>query len=166
MKAARVVIITGASRGVGAGLVEAFRMSGHRVIANSRTITDSPEPEIVTIAGDIADPVTAERLVETAVRVFGRIDTLINNAGVFLPKPFTAYTREDYALITTISGLAVHHTHKCACRDIANAFATHRSKYRILSVGRRTIGCHGETDDACAGSCRDAARGEGCATCR
>jgi transposase len=76
------------------------------------------------------------------------------------------YGPQITAIVVFISGLAVHHTHKCACRDITNAFATHRSKYRTLSVGRRTIGCHGETDDACAGSCRDAARGEGCATCR
>jgi NAD(P)-dependent dehydrogenase (short-subunit alcohol dehydrogenase family) len=78
----RVAIITGASRGIGAGLVDAFRTSGYRVIANSRTIGDSPDPEIRVVAGDIADPATAQRLVEVAVRAFGRIDTLVNNAGV------------------------------------------------------------------------------------
>jgi NAD(P)-dependent dehydrogenase (short-subunit alcohol dehydrogenase family) len=63
----RVAIITGASRGIGAGLLDAFRTSGYRVIANSRTIADSNDPEILTVAGDIADPATAQRLVEVAV---------------------------------------------------------------------------------------------------
>jgi NAD(P)-dependent dehydrogenase (short-subunit alcohol dehydrogenase family) len=73
-------------------LVEAFRKHGYRVIANSRTITDSPHPEVASVAGDIADPTTSERLVSEAVARFGRIDTLINDAGVFLPKPFVFYT--------------------------------------------------------------------------
>jgi NAD(P)-dependent dehydrogenase (short-subunit alcohol dehydrogenase family) len=101
----KVVIITGASRGIGAGLVEAYRKHGYRVIANSRTISDSPHPEVITVAGDIADPVTAERLVTEAVVRFGRIDTLINNAGVFVPKPFTMYTTEDYARVMSVNVL-------------------------------------------------------------
>jgi NAD(P)-dependent dehydrogenase (short-subunit alcohol dehydrogenase family) len=105
----RVAIITGASRGVGAGLVEAYRKLGYRVIANSRTIPDSRHPEIVTVAGDIADPSTAERLVDTALSQFGRIDTLINNAGVFIAKPFTEYTPEDYALIASVNALGFFH---------------------------------------------------------
>jgi|HubBroStandDraft_3_1064219.scaffolds.fasta_scaffold14173_4 NAD(P)-dependent dehydrogenase (short-subunit alcohol dehydrogenase family) len=89
----KVAIITGGSRGIGAGLVEAFHKHGYRVIANSRTITDSPHPEVASVAGDIADPTTSERLVSGAVAArFGRIDTLINNAGVFLSKPFVFYT--------------------------------------------------------------------------
>ena len=65
----RVAIITGASRGIGAGLVEAYCKIGYQVIANSRTIGDSSRPEIVTVAGDIADPATAERLVDVAIGV-------------------------------------------------------------------------------------------------
>jgi NAD(P)-dependent dehydrogenase (short-subunit alcohol dehydrogenase family) len=99
----KVAIITGASRGIGAGLVEAYRKHGYRVIANSRTITDSPHPEVVTVAGDIADLTTAERLVIEAVARFGRIDTLVNNAGVFVPKGFTRYAPEDYALVTSVN---------------------------------------------------------------
>ena len=99
----KVAIITGASRGIGAGLVEAYRKHGYRVIANSRTITDSPHPEVITVAGDIADPSTAERLVIEAVTRYGRIDTLVNNAGVFIPKPFIHYTTEDYAMVTSVN---------------------------------------------------------------
>ena len=105
----KVAIITGASRGIGAGLVEAYRKHGYRVIANSRTIIDSSYPEVTTVAGDIADPTTAERLVTEAVARFGRIDTLINNAGVFVPKPFIFYTAEDYALVTSVNMLGFFH---------------------------------------------------------
>jgi NAD(P)-dependent dehydrogenase (short-subunit alcohol dehydrogenase family) len=101
----KVAIITGGSRGIGAGLVEAFRKHGYRVIANSRTITDSPHPEVASVAGDIADPTTSERLVSEAVARFGRIDTLINKAGVFLPKPFVFYTADDYELVTSVNVL-------------------------------------------------------------
>ncbi|MCA2321640.1 SDR family oxidoreductase [Mycobacterium intracellulare] len=105
----KVAIITGASRGIGAGLVDAYRKRGYRVIANSRNIVDSHHPEVVTVAGDIADPRTAERLViEAAVR-FGRIDTLINNAGVFIPKPFICYTPEDYELVTSVNTFGFFH---------------------------------------------------------
>jgi NAD(P)-dependent dehydrogenase (short-subunit alcohol dehydrogenase family) len=105
----KVVIITGASRGIGAGLVEAYRKRGYTVVANSRTITDSPHPEVFSVAGDIADPTTAGRLVSEAVARFGRIDTLINNAGVFLPKPFIFYTRDDYELVTSVNVLGFFH---------------------------------------------------------
>jgi NAD(P)-dependent dehydrogenase (short-subunit alcohol dehydrogenase family) len=105
----KVAIITGASRGIGAGLVEAYRKRGYTVVANSRTITDSPHPEVFSVAGDIADPTTAERLVSDAVARFGRIDTLINNAGVFLPKPFIFYTRDDYELVTSVNVLGFFH---------------------------------------------------------
>jgi NAD(P)-dependent dehydrogenase (short-subunit alcohol dehydrogenase family) len=105
----KVAIITGASRGIGAGLVEAYRKRGYTVIANSRTITDSPHPEVFSVAGDIADPTTAGRLVSETVARFGRIDTLINNAGVFLPKPFIFYTRDDYELVTSVNVLGFFH---------------------------------------------------------
>lgn len=112
----RVVIISGASQGIGAGLVEAYCKIGYQVIANSRTIGESSRPEIVTVAGDIADAATAERLVSTAVSHFGRVDTLINNAGVFMAKPFTAYTPEDYASITSVNALGFFHiTRRVIC---------------------------------------------------
>ncbi len=79
------------------------------VLANSRSIADSEHPEILTVAGDIADPETAEHLVDAAVSRFGRVDTLVNNAGVFLAKPFTQYTPQDYALVASVNGLGFFH---------------------------------------------------------
>ncbi|MDT7738400.1 MAG: hypothetical protein QOK09_1769 [Mycobacterium sp.] len=99
----KVAIVTGASQGIGAGLVAAFRQHGHAVVANSRSIADSRDPELLAIAGDITDPGTANRIVTAAVERFGRVDTLINNAGVFIAKPFTAYTAQDYALATGVN---------------------------------------------------------------
>ncbi|MGB5957206.1 SDR family NAD(P)-dependent oxidoreductase [Pseudomonas sp.] len=102
----KVIIVTGASQGIGAGVVEGFRALGHKVVATSRSIQPSTDPDILTVAGDIADPDTAERVVREAVARFGRIDTLVNNAGIFVAKPFTSYTKEDYAQVvaTNMSG--------------------------------------------------------------
>jgi NAD(P)-dependent dehydrogenase (short-subunit alcohol dehydrogenase family) len=99
----KVAIVTGASQGIGAGLVAAFRQDGYAVVANSRSIADSRDPELLAIAGDITDPGTAKRIVTAAVERFGRVDTLINNAGVFIAKPFIAYTAQDYALATGVN---------------------------------------------------------------
>ncbi|MUV14786.1 SDR family NAD(P)-dependent oxidoreductase [Noviluteimonas gilva] len=102
----KVAIVTGASQGIGASLVQAFRDRGYRVIANSRSIKPSNDPEILTVAGDIADPAVAQRIVREGLEKFGRIDTLVNNAGVFIAKPFTQYTAEDYAsaIATNVGG--------------------------------------------------------------
>jgi NAD(P)-dependent dehydrogenase (short-subunit alcohol dehydrogenase family) len=102
----KVVVITGASQGIGAGLVKAYRDRGVRVVANSRSIRPSDDPNVVTVPGDIADPAVADRLIAEAVDRFGRVDTLINNAGIFAAKPFTEFTFEDYeaTLRTNLSG--------------------------------------------------------------
>jgi NAD(P)-dependent dehydrogenase (short-subunit alcohol dehydrogenase family) len=99
----RVAIITGGSQGIGAGLVAGYRGRGWAVVANARTIKPSADPDVLTVAGDITDPATAERITGAALDRFGRIDTLVNNAGLFISKPFTDYTAEDYALITGIN---------------------------------------------------------------
>jgi NAD(P)-dependent dehydrogenase (short-subunit alcohol dehydrogenase family) len=99
----KVAIITGASQGIGSGLVKAFRDLNYRVVANSRNIRPSSEPDVLAIAGDIADPKTSERIVSEALERFGRIDTLVNNAGVFVARPFTDYTEEDYHLVLAIN---------------------------------------------------------------
>ena len=102
----KVAVITGASQGIGAALVKAYRDRNYRVVATSRSIKPSDDDEVLTIPGDIADRKTAERAIAEGVTRFGRIDTLINNAGIFIAKPFTEYTEADYAayLGTNVTG--------------------------------------------------------------
>jgi NAD(P)-dependent dehydrogenase (short-subunit alcohol dehydrogenase family) len=92
----KVAIITGASKGIGAGLTTAFRELGYTVVATARSIEPSGDAGIVTVAGDIADPGTAQRVVDEAIMRGGRIDTLVNNAGIYIGKSFTDYTLEDF----------------------------------------------------------------------
>jgi NAD(P)-dependent dehydrogenase (short-subunit alcohol dehydrogenase family) len=103
----KAAIVTGASQGIGAGLVEAFLKRGYNVVANSRNIEKTnPFPSSANLAlvgGDIGDPRTAARIVDTAVTQFGRVDVLVNNAGIYIGKAFTDYTSEDFnALVSTI----------------------------------------------------------------
>ncbi|MEH1058478.1 SDR family oxidoreductase [Micromonospora sp. CPCC 206171] len=105
----KVAVITGASQGIGAGLVDAYRKLGYGVVATSRSIGDAHDPDIVTIRGDIADPDTAQRVVDAAVERFGRIDSLVNNAGIFVAKPFTDYTDEDLDQVTKINLFGFFH---------------------------------------------------------
>ncbi|MFJ9723816.1 SDR family NAD(P)-dependent oxidoreductase [Streptomyces sp. NPDC101209] len=105
----KVAIVTGASQGIGAALVEGYRKLGYAVVATSRTIAPVDDAGVVTVQGDIADPATAERVVAAAVERFGRIDTVVNNAGVFVAKPFTDYTAEDYAAVTGINVAGFFH---------------------------------------------------------
>jgi NAD(P)-dependent dehydrogenase (short-subunit alcohol dehydrogenase family) len=93
----KVVVVTGASQGIGAETVKAFRKLDYRIVATARSIKPSDDANILAVAGDIADPATAQRVISEGVARFGRIDTLVNNAGVFIAKPFTTYTAEDYA---------------------------------------------------------------------
>ena len=98
----KVAIITGADRGIGAGLATAFRRAGYAVVATSLAIPASDESDFLTVQGDITDVDTARRVVEQALDRFGRIDSLINNAGIFIGKPFTDYTAEDFkSLVST-----------------------------------------------------------------
>ena len=92
----KVAIVTGASQGIGAGLVAGFRSVGYSVVSNSRSIAASDESGIISVAGDVADPAIAEKVVDTAIEQFGRIDTLVNNAGIFIAKPFESYSTEDF----------------------------------------------------------------------
>jgi NAD(P)-dependent dehydrogenase (short-subunit alcohol dehydrogenase family) len=99
----RVAIITGASQGIGAGLVTAYRKLGYAVVANSRNIEDSDDPMVLTVPGDIARPGVGQRIVDAALARFGRVDTVVNNAGIFIAKPFTEYTDEDYDAVTGVN---------------------------------------------------------------
>jgi NAD(P)-dependent dehydrogenase (short-subunit alcohol dehydrogenase family) len=99
----RVAIITGGSQGIGAGLVDGYRRRGWAVVANALTIKPAEDPNVVTVAGDVSEPATAQAIIGAALDRFGRVDSLVNNAGVFMSKPFTDYTAADYALITGVN---------------------------------------------------------------
>lgn len=103
MSTRKVALVTGASQGIGAGLVAAYREIGYAVVANSRTIDQAEAEDLAIVAGDISDPATADLIVKTAVERFGRVDTLVNNAGVFIAKPFTEYTAEDLDTMVRIN---------------------------------------------------------------
>ncbi|SDS36930.1 SDR family NAD(P)-dependent oxidoreductase [Bradyrhizobium canariense] len=102
----KVAVITGASQGIGAGLVKGFHDRNYRVVANSRSIKPSDDPDVLTIAGDISKPDTAKQIIDEGMRQFGRIDTLINNAGIFIGKRFSDYTETDFInmLSTNLAG--------------------------------------------------------------
>jgi NAD(P)-dependent dehydrogenase (short-subunit alcohol dehydrogenase family) len=102
-KERKVAIVTGASQGIGAALVEAYRERSYCVVATALTIERSSDPDILAVAGDIADRSTAERVVRDGVARFGRIDSLVNNAGIFIAKPFTQYTEADYAAMVGVN---------------------------------------------------------------
>jgi NAD(P)-dependent dehydrogenase (short-subunit alcohol dehydrogenase family) len=99
----RVAIITGGSQGIGAGLVDGYRQRGWAVVANSLTIKPTDDPDVATVAGDVSEPATARAIIDAALDRFGHVDSLVNNAGVFMSKPFTDYTAADYALITGVN---------------------------------------------------------------
>jgi len=100
---APVAIITGASKGIGAGLVAGYRGAGYAVVGVALSPPGADEPDYASIAGDIAEADTARRAVDAALERFGRIDTLINNAGIYIGKPFTEYTLDEYAAITAVN---------------------------------------------------------------
>lgn len=99
----RVAVITGASQGIGAGLVAGYRKAGYAVVANSRHIGESDDPMVLNVAGDIAEPGVGQQVVDAALARFGRIDTVVNNAGIFVAKPFTEYTDADYDAVTGVN---------------------------------------------------------------
>jgi len=121
----KVAVITGASQGIGAGLVAAFRGAGYAVVATSRSIRSSDESDFLTVRGDIAEPETAQRLVVQAVDRFGRIDSLVNNAGIFIGKPFTEYTPDDYAAITAVNLTGFFHMTQRVIRQMVRQRSGH-----------------------------------------
>jgi NAD(P)-dependent dehydrogenase (short-subunit alcohol dehydrogenase family) len=121
----KVAIITGASQGIGAGLMKAYRELGCNVIATARSIGPSEDSGIVTVEGDIADPDTAERIVDEAVKRFGRIDTLINNAGIYIGKPFTDYTLEDFNALIAVNLAGFFHITTRAIKHMLDRAAGH-----------------------------------------
>lgn len=124
----KVAVITGASRGIGASLRKGFREIGYGVVANSRSISKSEvagDPAILAVAGDIAEPDTAERIVSAAIERFGRIDTLVNNAGVFIPKPFIDYSQADFATMIAVNLAGFFHLSQKAASWMLRAGSGH-----------------------------------------
>ena len=99
----KVAVITGASEGIGAGLVAGYRGQGWAVVASAPTVRTSQDPAVLAVEGDIADPASANRVIDGALDRFGRLDTLVNNAGVFIAKPFTDYTPADYSVVVGVN---------------------------------------------------------------
>jgi len=116
--AQKVVIVTGASQGIGAEIVKAYRKLGYRVVATSRTIKPSEDPNIVTVAGDIGDRTTSQRIVAEAIARFGRVDTLVNNVGIYIGKPFTENTLEDYNAVMNVNMAGFFHITQLALAEI------------------------------------------------
>jgi NAD(P)-dependent dehydrogenase (short-subunit alcohol dehydrogenase family) len=125
MTTRKVAIITGASRGIGAGLVAGYRGRDWAVVASARGIRPSAEPDLLTLAGDIGEPATASRIIDAALDRFGRIDTLVNNAGVVLSKPFTDYTAADYATVVRVNLTGFFWLTQCAIADMARRYGGH-----------------------------------------
>jgi NAD(P)-dependent dehydrogenase (short-subunit alcohol dehydrogenase family) len=121
----RVAVITGGSRGIGAGLVSGYRGRGWGVVASALTIEPSQDPDLLTVAGNIAEPATADRIIDAALERFGRIDTLVNNAGVFISKPFTEYTADDYALVTGVNLTGFFWLTRRAIAEMARRYGGH-----------------------------------------
>ncbi len=102
----KTAIVTGASQGIGAGIVKEFLERGFNVVANSRKVSQSSEvmasDRVALVDGHIGDPATAAKIIDTALSRFTSVDALVNNAGIFFPKPFTDYTAEDLkSLVST-----------------------------------------------------------------
>jgi NAD(P)-dependent dehydrogenase (short-subunit alcohol dehydrogenase family) len=121
----KVAIITGASQGIGAGLVDGFRRPGYAVVGTARSIRRSDEPGYLTVEGDIAQADTADHVAEQALDRFGRIDSLINNAGIFIGKPFTDYTVDDYAAVTAVNLAGFFHITQRAIRQMVEQGGGH-----------------------------------------
>jgi NAD(P)-dependent dehydrogenase (short-subunit alcohol dehydrogenase family) len=121
----KVAVITGASQGMGAALVEAYRSRGYRIVAIARSIRSSNDNDILAVPGDIADRKTAERSIAEGVARFGRIDTLINNAGVFVAKPFTQYSEADYTTMLGVNLAGFFHMTQLAIGEMEKRGSGH-----------------------------------------
>lgn len=114
----KVVIVTGASQGIGAGIAAAFSASGYAVVGTARSIEPSDTSDVHTVAGDITKEETAELVVQQALDRFGRIDTLVNNAGIFIGRPFVEYTVDEYRAIMSVNLTGFFHITQRAIRQM------------------------------------------------
>jgi NAD(P)-dependent dehydrogenase (short-subunit alcohol dehydrogenase family) len=136
----KVAVITGASQGIGAGLVRGFLDRGYRVVANSRSIRPVAGADVLAVAGDIADPAVAERVIRGAVERFGRVDTLVNNAGVFVAKPFTEYPESDFAHVLGVNLAGFFHVTQQAVRQMLAQGGGHVVNLTTTLVGQPVKG--------------------------
>jgi NAD(P)-dependent dehydrogenase (short-subunit alcohol dehydrogenase family) len=147
----KVAIITGASQGIGAGLVEAYRHAGYAVVGTSRSISSSDDPGFLTLQGDIAKIDTAQRVVDEATRRFGRIDSLINNAGLSIGKPFDEYTPDDFAAVTAVNLAGFFHITQRAVRtmllqgnghivNVSTSLVDHANSHAVAALASLTKG--------------------------
>lgn len=121
----KVAVITGASQGIGAALVKAYRERGYHVVATARSVKPSGDAGILAVPGDIASRKTAERVIGEGMARFGRIDTLINNAGIFVSKPFTAYTEADFAAVLGVNTIGFFHMTQLAAAEMEKQGSGH-----------------------------------------
>jgi NAD(P)-dependent dehydrogenase (short-subunit alcohol dehydrogenase family) len=121
----KVAIVTGASQGIGAGIARGFRGRGYLVVAASLWIRPSDAADVHTVQGDISQAETAQRIVEETLDRFGRIDTLINNAGIFIGKPFLDYTYDDFAAMTAVNLDGFFHLTQRVVRHMAEQGGGH-----------------------------------------
>ncbi|WP_149111123.1 SDR family NAD(P)-dependent oxidoreductase [Limnoglobus roseus] len=136
----KVAVITGASQGIGAGLVRGYLDRGYRVVANSRSIQPDAATEVLAVPGDIADPAVAQRVIAEAVAKFGRVDTLVNNAGMFIAKPFTEYTAEDFARKTSLNLAGFFYVTQGAVRQMLAQGGGHVVSITTTLVGQPVKG--------------------------
>ena len=121
----KVAVITGASQGIGAALVTAYRDRDYRVVATALSMEPLNGDDVVVVSGDISDRKTAERAISQGVARFGRIDTLVNNAGIFISKPFTQYTEADYAAILGVNLTGFFHITQLAVAEMEKQGSGH-----------------------------------------
>jgi NAD(P)-dependent dehydrogenase (short-subunit alcohol dehydrogenase family) len=138
----KVVVVTGASQGIGAGVADSFHRAGYGVVATSRSISSSDASDFLTVKGDIAEVETAKRVVEQAVDRFGRIDSLVNNAGIFISKPFTDYTLDDYLAITAVNLTGFFHMTQHVIRQML----TQGTGGHIVNISTSLVD-HAESDN-------------------
>jgi NAD(P)-dependent dehydrogenase (short-subunit alcohol dehydrogenase family) len=164
-----VAIVTGASSGIGLGVAQALLGRGWRVVGTSRTISSSknltPPPDLVLVDGDVGKRETAIKVVDAALKHFGRIDLLVNNAGIFLPKVFTDYTEEDYNLVmnTNVAGFSADQpssaerallsvlsksTMPAASKALAMEYAANNIRFNTVSPGVVNTPMHANGDHA------------------
>jgi NAD(P)-dependent dehydrogenase (short-subunit alcohol dehydrogenase family) len=122
---AKVAVITGASQGIGGALLAAYRDRNYRVVATALSMEPLSGDDVVVVSGDITDRKTAERAILEGMARFGRIDTLVNNAGIFISKPFTQYTGADYGAILGVNLTGFFHITQLAIAEMEKQGSGH-----------------------------------------